>query len=145
MRAFIFLVVMVTAGIALISLGIKTDHLNARFDSAAVKVQGTADELTGGTDENSSKGHLLPHGVSYHYDAADGRHDSTDSVSSKTWEILNTTHVLPVKYLQGDPSVCRIDLPDQDAGYRAEVWIDYAAGFSLLALGCIGYWRARHA
>jgi hypothetical protein len=149
MRALLFLLITVIAGIGLISLGIKTAHLNARFDEAAVRVQATADQMIGGnrllSGGYSSKSHLLPHLVTYHYDAADGRHESTDSVSSQTWKILQTIHVLPVKYLQGDPSVCRIDLPDQDAGYRAEVWIDYVAGFSLLALGCIGYGRASHA
>jgi len=136
---------MAIAGIGLVSLGIKTDHLNARFDGAVVRVRGTIDELIDATNRNSSKSLYLPRSVSYHYDAADGRHDSTDNISSKTWEILHATGDVPLKYLQGDPSVCRIDLPDPDAGYRAEVWIDYIAGFSLLALGCIGYWRARHA
>ena len=149
MRAIILLLVMATAGIALISLGIKTDHMNARFDGAVVRVQATADQMIGGngfpSGRFSSKSPLLPRLVSYHYDAADGRHESTDNVSSKTWKILRTIHVLPVKYLQGDPSVCRIDLPDQDEGYRAEVWIDYIAGLSLLALGGIGDWRASHA
>jgi hypothetical protein len=149
MRAIIFLLVMAIAGIALISLGIKTDHMNARFDGDVVRVQATADQMMGGSGSPSggknSKNHLLPRVVTYHYQAADGPHDSSDSVSSKTWNILQTTRVLPVKYLEGDPSVVRIDLPDQDAGYRTEVWIAYLAGFSLLALGCIGYWRASHA
>jgi hypothetical protein len=145
MRAFLFLVVMITAGIALISLGIKTDHMNARFDGAVVRVQGTVDEWIDAKNGDSSKSSYLPRSVSYHYEAADGRHDSTDNISSKTWDIVHATGALPLKYLQGDPSVCRIDLPDQDAGYRAEVWIDDLGGFSLLALGCIGYWKARHA
>jgi hypothetical protein len=149
MRALIILLIAATAGIALISLGIKTRSLNARFDGPVVRVQAKADQMIGGngflSGPYSSKSHYLPRLISYHYDAPDGRHDSTDNVSSNTWATLQTIHVLPVKYLQGDPTVCRIDLPDQDAGYRAEVWIDYMAGFSLLALGCIVYWRASHA
>jgi hypothetical protein len=148
MRALIFLLVMVIAGIALISFAIKTQHMNARFEGPVVRVQATAEQTTGGnglSGGSSSKSHFLPRLVSYHYDAADGRHEATDNVSSKTWDALHTTHVLPVKYLEGDPSVCRVDLPDQDAGYHADVWIAYVAGFSLLALGCIVYWRASHA
>ena len=150
MRALIFLLVMAIAGIGLISLGIKTSSLNARFDGPVVRVQATADQMIGRNGwlsggSYSTKDHFRLRLVSYHYDAPDGRHESTDNVSANTWRVLQTIHVLPVKYLQGDPTRCRIDLPDQDAGYRAEVWIDYAAGFSLLALGCIVYWRASHA
>jgi hypothetical protein len=146
MRALIILFAAVIAGIAFVSLGIKTHNLNARFDGTVTRVEGEIDELggIGGAPGSIARKPSVTWTVTYRYDAPDGTHQATDSISSETWDILHKSPAIPVKYLTGNPVECRIDLPSVEAGYRAEVWIDFAAGFLLLTLGCIVYWKSHH-
>lgn len=148
MRALIFLLVTVIAGISLISLGIKTRNLNARFDSDGVmRVQGVVTALDGDSKnlESTARQITAPRTVTFHYEASDGPHELTNTVSTETWTSVQASQKVPIKYLAGNPVECRIDLPGVDASYRTEVWISLVGGFVLLALGCIVYGKFHRA
>jgi hypothetical protein len=133
------LIVFTLVGILFISLGVRTWILNSRFDDGVIRVQGTIDTLIG--DYGFLRRDFI-RVVSYHYDSPEGRHQSTDILSRATWSVLRISHVIPVKYLPENPAICRIDLPQADAGYRIEVWIDLVVGIGLLASAGRNWFRS---
>jgi len=110
--------------------------LNARFDGPVVRVGGAVDDVVQMEGVTTSKGtRPSAHRVAYHFDAPDGRHRAGTGATEATCNSLNPGDPVPVKYLAGDPSISRLDLPREDASHRQEVWIDLGAGIGLLVLG----------
>lgn len=108
---------------------------NAKFDGPVVHVRGVVDDVVQieGAGTSKGPGHST-HRVAYHFDAPDGHHRVVTGATVATCNSLNSGDPVPVKYLPGDPSSSRLDLPREDASHHQEVWVDLAAGTGLLAL-----------
>jgi hypothetical protein len=118
-------------------------NLNARFDGPVVHVRGVVDDVIQIERTGSSKSNHSTHRVDYHFDAPDGRHKTGADATTATCNSLHPDDSVPVKYLPGNPSTSRLDLPQEDASHRQEVWIDLASGIVLVPLGAFFFlkWR----
>ena len=109
--------------------------LNARFDGPVVRVSGVVDDVVHTDGVSTTKGtRSSTHGVAYHFEAPEGRHSTTTGATVATCNSLQPGDPVPVKYLPGDPSASRLDLPAEDASHGQEAWIDLGAGIGLLIL-----------
>lgn len=110
-------------------------NANAQFDGPVVRVAGVVDDVVQTDGVSTTKGpRSSTHRVAYRFTAPDGLHRAGTGATIATCNSLQPGDSVPVKYLPGDPSKSRLDLPVEDASHRQEVWIDLAAGIGLLIL-----------
>jgi hypothetical protein len=118
--------------IAFMVAGFQTWKLSQAFSAQDVmRVTGTVDALQYVGGRHSA---FL---ASYHFDAQGvTRWIRSQQIGERTWRHLSFPGTLPVKYLLGDGSVSRIDLPTEDQ-YQNNEWTSIIGTVVFLVVGCI--------
>jgi len=138
-RLFLFVAILfLLLGLGFTWQSFQYRNLNAQFDHSSVHLQGVVDDVMETEGTSTSKG-IKPSTlhVTYHFEAPDGRHQAKASVTVDTFHSLTPGDPVPIKYLPDNPRRSRLDLPQEDARHRQDVWIELASGIGLLVFAAI--------